>query len=133
VSASFAPATAAVEVVPLGARFGAVLGVSLAAVLLVEIYLGVAVVGAGHGQPLVALGFALDAGARALGTVGAAHAGLRDWAWLCALGGSPLVAAFASREREGAVAAEPAPLAGVISLLAMAVLVLGGLVALATG
>ncbi len=121
------------EVVPLGARFGAVLGVILVAVLLAEVYFGVAVVGAGHGQPLLALAFALDAGARALGTVGAGHAGLRDWAWLCALGGSPLVATFASHQRQGTVAAEPAPLAGAISVMAMALAVLGGLVALASG
>ncbi len=124
-----APAPAA-EVAPLGAGFGAVLGVILLVILLAEVYLGVAVVGFGHGQPLLAIAFALDAGARALGTVSAGHAGARDWTWLCALGGSPLVAAYASYQRQGAVAAEPAPLAGVISLLAMAIAVLGGLVAL---
>jgi hypothetical protein len=107
--------------------------VILIVVLVVEVYLGVAVLGAGHGQPLLAIAFALDAGARALGTIGAAHAGLRDWTWLCALGGSPLVAALASYQRQGEVAAEPAPLAGVISVMAMGLAVLGGLVALASG
>jgi hypothetical protein len=128
------PARAPVaETVPLGAGFGAVLGVVLLVVLVAEVYLGVAVVGAGHGQPLLALAFALDAGARALGTIDAGHAGLPDWAWLCALGGSPLVAAFASQQRQGTVAVQAAPLAGAISLMAMALAVLGGLVALASG
>ena len=128
-----AAAAPTVEVAPLGAGFGAVLGVILLAILLAEVYLGVAVVGFGHGQPLLAIAFALDAGARALGTTAAGHAGLRDWTWLCALGGSPLVATFASYQRQGAVAVEPLPLAGVISLLAMAMAALGGLVALASG
>lgn len=127
-----APAPVA-EAVPLGAGFGAVLGVVLLVILVAEVYLGVAVVGAGHGQPLLALAFALDAGARALGTIDAGHAGLRDWAWLCALGGSPLVAAFASQQRQGRVPAQAAPLAGAISLMAMALAVVGGLVALASG
>jgi hypothetical protein len=124
---------AVAEAVPLGAGFGAVMGVVLLVVLVAEVYLGVAVVGAGHEQPLLALAFALDAGARALGTIDAGHAGLRDWAWLCALGGSPLVATFASQQRQGTVASQAAPLAGAISLMAMALAVLGGLVALASG
>jgi hypothetical protein len=70
---------------------------------------------------------------RALGTIDAGHAGLRDWAWLCALGGSPLVATFASYQRQGRLAAQAAPLASAISLMAMALAVLGGLVALAAG
>src|SRR5436305_1723815 len=128
-----AAAAPTVEVAPLGAGFGAVLGVILLAILLAEVYLGVAVVGFGHGTPLLAIAFALDAGARALATTAAGHAGLRHWTWLCALGGSPLVATFASYQRQGAVAVEPLPLAGVISLLAMAMAALGGLVALASG
>jgi hypothetical protein len=128
--ASLAPA-AAVEASPLGAAFGAVLGVVLSAVVVAELYLGVAVVGFGHGQPVLALAFALDACARTLGTAGAGHVGLREWAWLCALGGSPLVAAFASAQRQGQVATEPTPLAEVLSLLALALAAIGALIALA--
>jgi hypothetical protein len=121
------------ESAPLGAAFGAILGVCLAAVVLTELYLGVAVVGFDNEQPLLAVAFALDAGARALGTIAAGHAGSREWAWLCALGGSPLVATFASQQRQRQGSTEPYPLAHVISLLAMALAALGGLVALAGG
>src|SRR5947209_9883837 len=116
VARAFAPAApaAAVEAAPLGAAFGAVLGVVLIAVLAAELYLGVAVVGFGHGQPALAFAFALDACARALGTAGAGHARSREWAWLCALGGSPLVARFASSQRQAQVATEPTPLAGAV-------------------
>jgi hypothetical protein len=121
------------EMSPLGAGFGALLGVVLAAALLGELYVGVVVVGFNDGQPLLAIALALDACARALGTIAAGHAGLRDWAWWCAIGGSPVVALFAMFERREPGLAEPAPLAGVISLLAMGLAVLGGLVALAGG
>ena len=121
------------EVRPLGAKFGAMLGAVLTLAVLAEINVGVVVLGIDHGQPLLALALALDACARALGTIAAAHAGLPAWAWRCALGGSPLVAMFAADERRERFAAEPAPLAGVISLLAMGIAVLGGLVALASG
>jgi hypothetical protein len=135
VARAFAPAApaAAVEAAPLGAAFGAVLGVVLIAVLAAELYLGVAVVGFGHGQPALAFAFALDACARALGTAGAGHARSREWAWLCALGGSPLVARFASSQRQAQVATEPTPLAGAVSLLALALAAVGGLIALASG
>ncbi len=121
------------EVTPLGAGFGALLGVVLAVVLLVEVYLGVAVVGFGHGQPLLAFAFALDACGRALGTIAAGHSGLRDWSWWCALGGSPVVAVYGTLERREQPATEPAPLAGLISVVALSIGALGGLVALASG
>jgi hypothetical protein len=126
------PPRPSVEVRPLGAGFGALLGVVLTAALVAEVYLGVVFLGFDHGQPLLALALTLDTAARTLGTMAAAHAGLADWAWRCALGGSPLVAMFVTFVRREAVAAEPAPLAGVISLLAMGIAALGGLVALAT-
>jgi hypothetical protein len=134
-ASGFAPAAPgpAEEAAPLGAGFGAVLGVVLTAVLVAEVYLGVAVVGFGHGHPVLAFAFALDACARALGTVGAGHAGSREWAWLCALGGSPLVATFASHQRQREITIDPTPLAGVMSLLAMALAAIAGLVALAGG
>lgn len=125
-----ADARTSAEDSPLGAGFGAVLGVVLAAALLVEIYVGVVVVGFDHRQPLLAIALALDACARALGTIAAGHAGLRDWAWWCALGGSPVVAMFAMFERREPGRVEPAPLAGVISLLAIGLAALGGLIAL---
>jgi hypothetical protein len=121
------------EVTPLGAGFGALLGVVLASVLLAEVYLGVVVVGFDHGQPLLAFAFALDACARALGTIAAGHSGLSGWAWWCALGGSPAVALYGKFERLEQAATEPARLAGLISLVALAVGALGGLVALASG
>jgi hypothetical protein len=132
-AAAVAPSWRPAEVTPLGAGFGAVLGVVLAVVLLVEVYLGVAVVGFGHGQPLVAFAFALDACGRALGTIVAGHSGLRDWAWWCALGGSPVVAVYGTLERREQAATDPAPLAGLISTVALGIGVLGALVALASG
>jgi hypothetical protein len=121
---------AAAEVTPLGARFGAFVGVALTILFVAEVYLGV-VVAFDVGQAVLGVALALDACARVLGTIAAGHAGLRDWLWLCALGGSPLVASFAAAQREWAVTIEPTPLAGRISLLAMGIAALGGIVALA--
>jgi hypothetical protein len=121
------------EVGPLGAGFGAFLGVVLAGAFLAEIYVGVVVVGFNGGQPLLAIALVLDACARSLGTIAAAHAGLGDWAWWCVIGGSPVVALFSMFERREPGTTEPAPLAGVISLLALGTAVLGGLLALAGG
>jgi hypothetical protein len=103
----------------LPAWVGAIAGVALAAVVLAELYAGVAVIGFGAGRPVLAVGLALDACARALGTLAASRERAGAWPWACAVGGSPLVAAFVfGRERRAKV--EPAPLAGVLSLLALA-------------
>src|SRR5205807_4563444 len=73
----------------------AVVGIALLAVVIAETYVGVAQLGLGNGQVLLAFALALDACARALGTVAARRAEEVQWGWWCALGGSPLVAAFA--------------------------------------
>jgi hypothetical protein len=77
----------------------------------------------------VASGLALDASARALGTVAACQAGSPGWAWACALGGSPLVVSFASLQSDGPVDVDPAPLAGVVATGAVFVLFVAGAVA----
>jgi hypothetical protein len=103
---------------------GVLAGLALAAALVIEVYFGVARLGLGSGNVLLALGLSLDASARALGTLAALRAGPREWAWWCALGGSPLTAGFALMQQSGPVKTEPAPLAGVAGLLAMVVLAL---------
>lgn len=101
------------------AWIGAIAGAALVAVVMAELYAGVAVEGFDAGRPVLALGLALDACARALGTLAASRERTPGWPWACALGGSPLVASFVfGREQPETV--EPAPLAGVLALLAMA-------------
>ena len=71
--------------------------------MFVEVYVLVVRTALDHDRLLLAFGVALDAGARALGTVAAARAGRLGWAWACAIGGSPVVAAFALFRRDGPV------------------------------
>jgi hypothetical protein len=71
---------------------------------------------------LLAFGLALDACSRGLGTIAAGRDGSSEWAWWCALGGSPVVAWFALFQQRGPVRTEPAPLAGLIAILALVVL-----------
>jgi hypothetical protein len=104
-------------------------GLVLVALIGVEVYLGVTQVGLGRGLLLFAFGLALDACARALGTIAASKAGAQAWAWASALGGSPVVAGFALFRRSGPVEIDPAPLAGLIALLAMGILVVAGVTA----
>jgi len=104
---------------------GLFVGLALVLVLLAEMYLDVTKIVGGGGHLVVAFGIALDACARALGTAAAGRAGSGGWAWVCAFGGSPAVAGFALFQRDGPVTSEPAPLAGLLSLLALAVIAFG--------
>jgi hypothetical protein len=101
---------------------GALAGFALAAVLVAEVYAGVARAGFDSGHVLLAFGLALDACSRGLGTIAAGRDGSSEWAWWCALGGSPVVAWFALFQQRGPVRTEPAPLAGLIAILALVVL-----------
>jgi hypothetical protein len=97
---------------------GVVLGMALAAALVAELYLAVVVVGLDAGRPLLGLAIALEACSRGLGTVAAERAGERGWACACAVIGAPAVAWFALVPRERRAESEPAPLAGLLALLA---------------
>jgi hypothetical protein len=112
---------------------GVLAGLALAVALVIEVYFGVARVGFGSGNVLLAFGLSLDACSRALGTLSAWRAGEREWAWWCALGGSPLTAGFALMQRSGPVKTEPAPLAGLVGLAAMVLLALAAVVGAAGG
>jgi hypothetical protein len=89
------------------------------------------------GRPVLGLGLALDACARVLGTIDAERVGKTDWAWACAIVGSPAVVAAAfvwprprrpgRRSGPGDIPIEAAPLAGLMATLAL-VCVLVGLV-----
>jgi hypothetical protein len=94
------------------------LGAALVLIVFLEVYVLVVRTGLDQDRLVLAFGVALDAGARSLGTVAAARAGRLGWAWACAIGGSPVVAAFALFQSDGPVATEPAPLAGLTALLA---------------
>ena len=94
------------------------LGAALVLIVFVEVYVLVVRTALDQDRLLLAFGVALDAGARSLGTVAAARSGRLSWAWACAVGGSPMVAWFALFQSEGPVATEPAPLAGLVALLA---------------
>jgi hypothetical protein len=101
---------------------GVLAGIALAGVLVAEVYAGVARAGLDSGHVLLAFGLALDVCSRALGTLAAGRARSSEWAWWCALGGSPVVVSFALFQRDGPVRTEPAPLAGLIGVLALLVL-----------
>ncbi len=100
------------------------IGLALAAALCLETYAAVSIA-LSSGQLLLALGIALDGCARVLGAIAAVKVGRPDWAWGCVLVGSPAVAGFALFRRSGPVAIEPAPLAGVVSVLALGFVAIG--------
>jgi hypothetical protein len=103
---------------------GVLAGVVLAAILCAEIYLAVGTEALGAGRVLLGSGLLLDAGARALGTLAAERAGRPVWAWGCVIGGSPVVAVFALYRPDGPEPVDPAPLAGLLSLLAIGIIAL---------
>ena len=107
---------------------GVVLGGALAAVLVLELYLAVVAVGLNAGRPLLGLAIALDACSRGLGTVAAERAGERAWAGACAIAGAPAVAWFALSPEARRAPVEPAPLAGLLALLAVLFALLGLLI-----
>jgi len=107
---------------------GLVAGMALAAVLVAELYLAVVVVALGAGRPVLGLAIALEACSRGLGTVAAERAGKRGWACACAVGGAPVVAWFALAPREQRAESEPAPLAGLLAVLAVVVALLALLI-----
>ena len=112
-------------------RFGMLIGLALALVVAAEALVLVAVVALGGGHPLLAFGFALDACARALGTITAAREAEHGWAWSCMILGSPAVVSFVLLGPDGAVDTEPGPFAGVVSVLAIGtvgIAVLGALI-----
>jgi hypothetical protein len=106
------------------AAVGLLLGVVLATALTLELYFGFARLALGGGHVLLAFGIAMDAVARTLGTVAAGRAGRPGRAWACALGGSVAVAPFALFGRDGPVSTDPAPLAGLLSVLALSAIAL---------
>jgi hypothetical protein len=108
---------------------GVLAGLALTAVLVAEVYAGVARAGFDSGNVLLAFGLALDVCSRGLGTIAASREGSSDWALWCALGGSPVAAWFALFQERGPVRTEPAPLAGLIGILALLVLAVTALAA----
>ncbi len=104
---------------------GVVAGLAFAALLIVEIYLGVIVVAFGAGRLVLGLAILIEALSRAGGTVAAERAGRRAWACACAIVGAPVVAWVSLVPRSTRIATEPAPLAGLLALLAGAVALVG--------
>ena len=100
---------------------GLLVGLGLALVLIVEVYLGVVQLAFGAGRVMLGFAIALEACSRALGTVAAARAGERGWACACAIGGAPFVAWYAFWRRSGRAETEPAPLAGLLAGVAVVV------------
>ncbi len=103
---------------------GVLAGLVLAAIVGAEIYYAIGTEALGSGRALLGLGLMLDAGARVLGTLAAERAGRPLWAWGCVIGGSPVVAIFALYRSDGPESVDPAPLAGLVSLLAVGIVVL---------
>jgi hypothetical protein len=104
------------------------LGFVVACIVIAELYIGVALFTFSGGPVVLGLGLALDAAARAVGTVAAARSGKEwgiGWRWLCGMGGSPAVAAFAFQRNGALVATDLAPLAGPIAALALIFIVIG--------
>ena len=109
---------------------GLVVGFALAAILIVEVYLGVVEVAFGAGRVMLGFAIALEACSRAIGTVAAARSGARGWACACAVGGAPFVAWFAFERRSGRTEVESAALAGLLGGLAIVLAVLALLLGL---
>jgi hypothetical protein len=107
---------------------GVLVGLVLAAALVVELYLAVIKVAFDAGRVLLAFAIAFEACSRVLGTVAAERAGRRGWACACAIGGAPIVAWFVLRSWAERAEREPAPLAGLLALLAGLLALLGVLV-----
>jgi hypothetical protein len=105
-----------------------VTGLALVAIVCGELYLGIARAGIRGGHVLLALGVALDACSRALGTIAARRAKRPDWEWGCALVGCPVVISFALFQRTGPVRVEPAPLAGFVAVVAAITIALAVLI-----
>lgn len=109
---------------------GLLAGLALAAILIVEVYLGVVQVAFSAGRVMLGFAIALEACSRAIGTVAAARSGARGWAGACAIGGAPFVAWFAFRRRSAEVEVESAALAGLLAGLAVVLGVLALLLGL---
>lgn len=97
---------------------GVIAGLAFAALLIAEIYLGVIKVALGDGRLVLGLAILLEALSRALGTVAAERAGRRGWACACAIVGALVVAWVSLVRRSGRIDVEPAPLAGLLAVLA---------------
>jgi hypothetical protein len=106
---------------------GVLAGLAFAALLIIELYVGVIKVAFGEGRLVLGLAILLEALSRALGTVAAERAGRRGWACACAIVGAPVVAWAALAPRSGRIEAEPAPLAGRLAVLA-GVIALAGVI-----
>jgi len=106
---------------------GILAGLAFAALLIGELYLGVIKVAFGDGRLLLGLAIVLELLSRALGTVAAERAEQRGWACACAIVGAPVVA-WVTLFRRPRIDVEPAPLAGLLALLAGAVAVLALLI-----
>jgi hypothetical protein len=104
---------------------GVLAGLAFAALLIGELYLGVIKVAFGDGLLVLGLAILLEALSRALGTVAAERAGRRGWGCGCAIVGAPVVAWVALAPRSRRIEAEPAPLAGLLAVLAGAIAVVG--------
>ena len=102
---------------------GILAGLAFAALLIGELYLGVIKVAFGDSRLLFGLAIVLELLSRALGTVSAERAEKRGWACACAIVGAPVVA-WVTLFRRPRIDVEPAPLAGLLAVLAGAVAIL---------
>jgi hypothetical protein len=104
---------------------GVLAGLAFAALLIAEIYLAVIVVALGAGRLVLGLAILIEALSRVGGTVAAERAQRRGWACACAIVGAPAVAWISLVPRSGRITTEPAPLAGLLAVLAGAVALVG--------
>ncbi len=102
---------------------GILAGLAFAALLIGELYLGVIEVAFGDSRLLLGLAIVLELLSRALGTVAAERAEERGWTFACAIVGAPVVA-WVTLFRRPRIDVEPAPLAGLLAVLAGAVAIL---------
>jgi hypothetical protein len=114
---------------------GVAAGLALAVVCGAELIAAVIAVALDSGRVVLGLGIACDACARALGTLDSERVGKPEWAWGCAIFGSPVVVAAAflwprPRRPRGPsdptqVPVEAAPLAGLLASLALVFILIG--------
>jgi hypothetical protein len=114
---------------------GVAAGLALAVVCGAELIVAVIAVALDSGRFVLGLGLAVDACARVLGTLDSQRVGKTDWAWACAIVGSPAVIAAAyvwprprrpgRRSGPGDIPIEAAPLAGLMATLALVCILIG--------
>ena len=100
---------------------GIAVGFGAAAIVCAEIYGGIWRVAVRGEHWLLAFGIALDICSRVLGAIAAGRARRNARSWWCVIFGSPAVAWLVLYEPDDPLTTDPAPVAGLLAMLALGV------------